>query len=111
MRHCSTTFDDLASRYDQLPKLPINVQSQAHCALDDTVKAHINEIHEVFNDWNENNDMPRVILRQIYPFLFWYPDVKTIAFSKDSRITLEMQSQARLNAGCRDCTKGSTDFH
>jgi midasin len=93
MRHCSTTFDDLASRYDQLPKLPINVQSQAHCALDDTVKAHINEIHEVFNDWNENNDMPRVILRQIYPFLFWYPDVKTIAFSKDSRITLEMQSQ------------------
>jgi midasin len=98
MRQCSTKLNDLASQYDQLPQLPANIQSEAHRALEDATKAHVDEIHVLFRDWIDSNDMSRTILVQIQAFLFSCPEVKTISFSEDTRNTLETQSQEILAA-------------
>jgi midasin len=95
MRKHSATFDDLAGRYDQLPKLPANVQSEAHKQLEEMVKDAIIALQGVFGEWEKENDMARVILRHINWFLYGYlyPEAKEVSFSEDSRITLETQSE------------------
>ncbi|KAF2821352.1 midasin [Ophiobolus disseminans] len=93
IRQCTTTFEDLADRYDDLPQLPTGTQSDAHRALAGIVKAHLNEIYDVFQDWYNKNDMARPILNHIQGFLFWYPKTLAINCPKESRVTLETQSQ------------------
>jgi midasin len=93
MRQSSVSFEDLAGRYTQLPKLPANVQSEVHQQLQQTVKDDVNALHGIFGEWIDKNDMARVILKQAYRCLFQYPEVKEVAFSEDSRITLETQSE------------------
>jgi midasin len=98
MRQCSATFEDLASRYDHLPKLPACVQSEAHQKLEDLVKGHVNEMHGVLMDWVEKNDMARVVLKQIQGFSFCYPDIKKVTFPEDLRITIETQAEEILSS-------------
>ncbi|KAF2027995.1 midasin [Setomelanomma holmii] len=89
MRQCETTFRNLADRYDQLPMLPSNLQSEAHHSHGELVKAHLNEMHDLFNKWMDENDMARTILRHVQPFLFWYPEIKILESPEQSRNSIE----------------------
>ncbi|KAH6470467.1 midasin [Parastagonospora nodorum] len=93
MRQYATKFTDFADCCDQLPKMPINVQSEARVMLEDAVKAERNEFQNTFKAWIEDNDMPRVVLRQMHSFLFKHPEVNTIPFLEESRASLETQSK------------------
>ncbi|KAL5115386.1 AAA ATPase midasin [Pleosporales sp. CAS-2024a] len=92
MRQYSAIFDEIVSQYDQLPVLPVNIWCEAHWKLENTIKAHIDEIHQLLSDWSETNDMPRVTLRQIRPALFWYSGATTIELPEHARTTLETQA-------------------
>ncbi|KAH7408502.1 hypothetical protein DE146DRAFT_675536 [Phaeosphaeria sp. MPI-PUGE-AT-0046c] len=98
MRQCTTTFEELADRHDQLPQMPVNVRSAAHMMLEESVRVHLNEIHVVFDNWLKNNDMPKTILSQISWFLIWYPKINSVQFSEEARVSIDMQSQELQNA-------------
>jgi midasin len=98
MRQSQSIFEDLADRFDVLPRLPSNIGSEAHHTLNDTVKAHTDSFHAVFKKWVDDNDMTHTVLRQIEPFLFQYPEVEPVGFSETSRITLEEYSKEIFGA-------------
>ncbi|KAH8704657.1 hypothetical protein GQ44DRAFT_763966 [Phaeosphaeriaceae sp. PMI808] len=93
MRQCTTTFDNLSDQYDQLPKLPVNIQSDAHRNLEDATKFHLDEFHSLFKEWMENNDISRPVLRQIEGFVFNYSTSQTVKTAAVPSVTLETQSQ------------------
>ncbi|OAL48241.1 midasin [Pyrenochaeta sp. DS3sAY3a] len=93
MRAWTTKIQDLADQYDGLPKLPASITSDVHQAWHATVKTNVSDIQTVFKDWMDNNDMARTVLRQVQPFLFWYPEVKAVGFAKEQQQSLEQQSQ------------------
>lgn len=93
MRQCTTTLQELADRYDQLPRMPANIRSAAYAMLENSVKGYLTEIQGLFNDWLNDNDMPRTILSQISWFLIQYPTTKTVQFSDEARVTVERQTQ------------------
>lgn len=93
MRQCTTAFRDLSDRFDDLPKLPRNIQSAAYQSLGNIIQAHLIEINGLFNKWMDENDMARTILRHVQPFLFWYPESKVFDFPEESRITIEAHSR------------------
>jgi len=93
MRRSGTTFGDLADQYDQLPRLPANIQFEAYLKHTEAVKSHLNELHVNFEGWVENNDMARTVLSHIQPYLFSYPETRIVSSSGDSRVALETYSQ------------------
>ncbi|KAF1937408.1 midasin [Clathrospora elynae] len=88
MREWTTELHELADSYDRLPKLPSNIQSDAHQALEKSVIAHMNNIQATFKGWIDNNDIARTVLRHIEPFLFEPQAMKAMSFSEDQQITV-----------------------
>lgn len=88
MREWTTKLKDLADEFDNLPKLPANVQSDAHQYWEQSVKTAILEANAAFKDWL-NNDIARVVLRQIHGFLFFYPEVEVTRLSDEQQQSVE----------------------
>jgi midasin len=104
MREWTARLQEAAEAYDRLPKLPSNIQSDAHRALDQAVETHMTDIHASYKEWIEN-DIAKTTLRHIEPFLFHYPTTKSIGFSEESRITVE--DHAKEIFGSLDLILGS----
>jgi midasin len=92
MREWTAKIQELADTYDRLPKLPTNIQSEAHQALDQSVDTHLADIQLAFQSWVDNSDIAKTILRHIEPFLFNGPAREAIGFSEDLRITVAHHS-------------------
>ncbi|KAF1847542.1 P-loop containing nucleoside triphosphate hydrolase protein [Cucurbitaria berberidis CBS 394.84] len=87
MHGWTSRLQTLADSYERLPKLPAHVN-----------EANISELQAAFQDWIDNNNISRVILRQIRPFLFNYPVVKASDFSEEQRITLGQHTKDIFSA-------------
>ncbi|KAI0577697.1 MDN1 AAA ATPase containing von Willebrand factor type A (vWA) domain protein [Pyrenophora tritici-repentis] len=93
MREWTVKIKGLADAYDQLPILPLNVKSDAHQTLNQSVGAHLRDLQTLFGDWIRESDMARTVLRHIKPFLFHYAESGIISFSEDARITVESHAK------------------
>ncbi|KAJ4363471.1 AAA ATPase midasin [Neocucurbitaria cava] len=98
MQQWTTILQELADTYDRLPKLPSHISCQAHHAYLESVKTHTSNIREAFKKWVDNNDISRVILRQIEPFLFDYPIIEVSDSAHDQHITLEQHTKDTFRA-------------
>jgi len=93
MREWTVKIKELADAYDKMPKLPLNVQSDAHRALSQSVEAHLRDLQIKFEEWFDSNDMARTVLQHIKPFLFHYAASGSIGFSENSRINVESHAK------------------
>ncbi|CAO2651483.1 Nn.00g040530.m01.CDS01 [Neocucurbitaria sp. VM-36] len=98
MQQWATKSQDLADYYDRLPKLPSHIHCQTHQAYQQSVKTHTSDIRAAFKQWIDNNDISRVILRQIEPFLFNHPAIDATDSSHDQEITLEQHTKDTFSA-------------
>jgi midasin len=93
MRAWTSTAQNLADAYDQLPKLPSNVQSAGYQGVNDTVKAFLSDLRGAFSASLNNNDIAHTVLRQVEPFLFHYPATNVVQFSDDLHISVEAHAK------------------
>jgi midasin len=89
MREWMSKTSGLADRYDGLPILPVQIQSDAHRLHDEAVKAHLSNFRPVFQEWSDKHEIARTILRHIKPFLFDHPAIEAINAVPGSEVTME----------------------
>jgi midasin len=104
MREWTAKLQETADAYDRLPKLPLNIRSDAHRALDQAIETYMADIHVSYKEWIEN-DIAKTTLRHIEPFLFRHPATKAIGFSEESRVAVE--DHAKEIFGSLDLILGS----
>lgn len=98
MREWTVKLQGLADKYDELPTLPTNVQSNAHTVLDQSVRTAIADLRVAFAGWNDDNEVARTVLKHLVPFIFQYPEVTAQLSSTEAQSTVEQHSQGILNA-------------
>lgn len=97
MRQYASASEDLADRYDRLPRLPTNIQCEAGNLLADNVKSHLDDVKSLMAGWL-NSDVAKTILQQIEPFIFQYPETKAIRFPEAQLLDLETLAKETFDA-------------
>jgi midasin len=87
MREWTTKLQSLVDDSDKLPSLPLNIQSEAHQAFDESVKAAMAEFQSTYSVWLEEYEISRTILKHVRPFLFSSPE-NQLTMSDDLRVTV-----------------------
>ncbi|KAJ4319168.1 AAA ATPase midasin [Neodidymelliopsis sp. IMI 364377] len=93
MREWTVKLQDLADAYDRLPALPVNIQSDAHQGLNESVKTSIIDLQAAFKGWYDNNEVARTVLKHVVPFIFQYPEFATQNSAYDMQHTVEQHSK------------------
>lgn len=97
MREWSVKLQGLADAYNNLPSLPVNIQSDAHQNLDNSALTAITDLRAAFSQWQDKNEVARTVLNNIKPFIFHV--TKTDAqLSNGSRQTVEQCSTEIFSA-------------
>lgn len=98
MREWTVKLQDLADSYDKLPVLPTNVHSDAHQAFRKSVEATTADFRVAFDNWSNNNEIARTVLRHIVPFIFQTAPQSAQPPSNDLQYTAEQSSRNIFSA-------------
>ncbi|KAL1603277.1 AAA ATPase midasin [Nothophoma quercina] len=98
MRQWIVKLQDLADASNQLPTLPVNVRSNAHQKYEQSVKSVIVDLRRAFEEWNDNTEIARTVLKHIVPFIFQYPEAMAQLPTNNLQTTAEQCSADILDA-------------